>query len=158
MSQTTPHLMAAFIAPESGAPMQACQTLTLIAGEGIVGDRYRGREQDYPGQNLTLIEAEVIEAFNAEHGTSISLDASRRNLVTRGIRLNELEGRTFRIGNVRLHGVELCDPCLTLGENLAHTGLTPPQVVKAFVKRGGLRVDVLDNGAVSVGDTIVVND
>lgn len=122
----------------------------VVAGAGIEGDRYFGR-QDEPGQNLTLVEAEEIERFVADHGLAPDLSITGRNLVTRGVRLNDLVGREFRIGGVRLRGVELCEPCLGLGESLAGPGRTPAMVVRAFAHRAGLRVDVLDSGSIAVG-------
>ncbi len=85
--------------------MLSVPEVALVAGSGIVGDRYYGAKQKYPGQNLTLIEAEEIEAFNARNGTSIELTGPRRNVVTRNVRLNLLVGREFYIGAVALRGI-----------------------------------------------------
>lgn len=129
------------------------RTVRVVAGAGIEGDRYFGCH-DEPGQNLTLIEAEEIERFLAEQGRPPDLSITGRNVVTRGVRLNALVGQEFRIGAVRLRGVELCEPCLGLGEALASEGCTPAQVVRAFAHRGGLRVDVLDSGTLTVGEVL----
>lgn len=129
---------------------QEHQTVRVMAGAGIEGDRYFGRH-DEPGQNITLIEVEVLERFNAEHGTQHDPSLAGRNLVTRGVRLNDWLGKEFTVGSVRLRGVELCEPCLGFGEALASTELAPPQVVKHFVNKGGLRADVLSTGEISVG-------
>jgi MOSC domain-containing protein YiiM len=146
-----------FISPERGAAQVDCESVTVRAGAGIVGDRNFG-QGDYPGRNLTLVEAEEIEAFCALHGCGrrgeADLSMTRRNLVTRGIRLNELVGEQFMIGGVLVRGVELCEPCLGLGSLLARESLTPAAVVKHWVHRGGLRVDLLADGEIAVGATI----
>lgn len=136
-----------------GGPLLEHREVDVVAGSGIVGDRYFDRH-DEPGQNLTLIEAEAIEAFQAAQAWPVDLSITGRNLVTRGVRLNALVGQVFRIGDVELRGVELCEPCLGLGESLARDALTPAGVVKALVHRAGLRADVLRSGVVGVGMTL----
>jgi hypothetical protein len=142
--------------PDDGGPMLSVPEVSLVAGSGIVGDRYYGAKQRYSGQNLTLIEAEEIEAFNARNGTSIELTGPRRNVVTRNVRLNLLVGREFSIGTIRLRGVELCEPCRTLASHLAAAGLPKARFVREFRHRAGLRVDVLTSGSIRVSDQIVV--
>jgi len=141
----------------SGGASQQKLRIVLVAGQGIVGDRYFGRA-DEPGQNLTLVEAEAIEAFQRTHGRPIDLSVTGRNVVTRGVRLNDLIGRRFRLGGALLRGVEHCDPCLNLGEALAGPGASPADVVRAFITSGGLRADVLVDGEVAVGDEIRPED
>ena len=137
----------------SGGSMIEHQSVRVVAGSGIVGDRYFDC-RDEPGQNITLIEAEEIEQFLVEYGRPHDLSVTGRNLVTRGVRLNELVGREFAVGQVRLKGVELCEPCLGLGEALASPSLAPPAVVKRFLHRAGLRADVLSGGDVNVGSQV----
>lgn len=121
----------------------------VVAGRGIGGDRYfagAGTWSDWPDQTgiaLTLVEAEVLEELGLDGA------AARRNVVTRGIRLNDLVGKQFRIGSLECRGVRLAEPCKHL-EQL--TGVP----VKALLHRGGLRVDVLADGEIAVGDAIVV--
>ena len=129
---------------------QAHHSVRVVAGAGIEGDRYFDRHEE-PGQNISLIEAEEVEQFNAEHGRPNDFSIAGRNLVTRGVRLNALVGKEFSVGAVRLRGVELCEPCLGLGVALASADLAPPQVVKAFLHKAGLRADVLSTGEVFVG-------
>lgn len=145
---------AIYFAGERHGPQEAVPSVQLIAGEGIVGDRYFGTLQQHPGQNLTLIEAEEIERFNREHDVNYPLSATRRNLVTRDVRLNALVGKEFLVGNVLMRGVELCKPCQVLGQNLTSGSLTQTQVVAAFLNRGGLRADVLLSGTITVGDAL----
>jgi MOSC domain-containing protein YiiM len=139
-----------FIRPPGGDPTVEQQSVRVVAGAGIEGDRYFG-VHDEPGQNVTFVEAEAIEAFSKEHRRRVDLSATGRNVVTRGVRLNELVGREFVVGSVRFRGVELCEPCLTLGEALASPTLSPARVVKHWAHRGGLRADALTSGELSVG-------
>lgn len=142
-----------FISPAEQAAQHDCARITVQAGAGIVGDRHFGK-RDYPGRNLTLVEAEEIEHFCTLHGLTPDLAATRRNLVTRGERLNELVGVQFRVGSVLMRGVELCEPCASLGQALSSTTRPPASVVKHWVGHGGLRVDVLSSGEIALGDRI----
>lgn len=146
-----------YLRAASGGPTAQPTRITLVAGQGIAGDRYFGRA-DEPGQNITLVEAEAIEGFQQAHGRPIDLAVTGRNVVTRGVRLNALIGRRFRLGNALLRGVEHCDPCRNLGQALAGPGVTSAEVVRAFVTSGGLRADVLVGGEVAVGDTLRLED
>ena len=143
-----------FISHEPKGALQERDTIRLERGQGIVGDRHFGR-RDWAGQNLTLVEAEEIEQFCEETGRPADLSITRRNLVTRGVRLNYLVGKTFTIGSARLHGVETCEPCGDLGRALANEALSASAVVKRWVGRGGLRVTIIESGEIAVGDTLV---
>lgn len=134
--------------------MQAVAEATAVIGKGLEGDRYFrqvGTYSDKPGphREVTLIALEALEAIRGETGIALAPAKSRRNVVTRGVPLNDLVGQTFLLGRVRVHGVRLCPPCMHL-ESL--TGL--PGVMKALVDRGGLRVQVLTDGPIRVGDPI----
>lgn len=107
-----------FHAPGSGLPLIESTCLEIEAGRGIPGDRHCGQSR-WKGQNLTLVELEAIEAVSRELGIPLEPGATRRNLVTMGVRLNPLLGRNLRIGEVVLKAIELCHPCLTLGKSLA---------------------------------------
>lgn len=146
-----------FISPQRGGVQVEREQAALEAGKGIVGDRSFGRNA-YPGQSVTLVEAEEIERFCAERGRSVELDMTRRNLVTRGVRLNDLVGREFRVGKALLLGVELCEPCSALGHALADASLAPAEVVRRWLGRGGLLADVLASGSVAPGDCIKLSD
>ena len=143
-----------YIAREKHGRQESLKEARITAGAGIVGDRYFGEEQRYPGQNITLVEIEEIEHFNQQYNTSVSPLSTRRNIVTRGIRLAPLVSKEFTIGSVRFTGVELCEPCRTFGANLASEGLSVQQVVKRFVHRAGLRATALSSGIIKVGDAI----
>lgn len=149
------HVERIYTCPTAGGRQVEQQRVHVVAGAGIEGDRYFGRH-DEPGQNLTLIEIEVVEAFVREHGREADLSITHRNLLTRGVRLNELVGATFRVGDVQLRGVELCEPCMGMGGALASETLSAAGVVKWFVHRGGLRVDVLSSGDIQCGAALTV--
>jgi hypothetical protein len=128
-------------------------TVELCAGRGIVGDRYfegtgTFSASEKHGQQLTLIEAEVLDALRDEGLTLTPADA-RRNIVTRGIDLNALVGKEFHVGSARCIGRRLCEPCSHLQR------LTGRALLRPMVHRGGLRADILTSGVVNVGDAIV---
>ena len=122
------------------------------AGKGLVGNRYYFEDGAQPGQALTLIAAEALEAMASEHGVEITAAASRRNVLTRGIDLNALVGKRFRVGAVDCIGVELCEPCKHL------ESVTKPGVIKGLAHRGGLNADIVSDGEIAVGDEVVATD
>ena len=136
--------------------MRAVDSVEAIAGVGLTGDRYAIPldEQDPTDdevRDVTLVEAEQIEWLAAETGIRLSPGATRRNLTTRGVRLNDLVGRTFRVGSVRIQGVELCEPCAHMQE------LVGQPVLRPLVHRAGLRARLLDGGELRIGDSIEVD-
>lgn len=144
---------ALFIAKEHNTAQEQVESIELVEGKGIVGDR-NFEQSKWPGQNLTFIEQEEIENYNREFQQDISISDTRRNIITKGVRLNDLVGKTFQIGTVKLIGVELCEPCATLGSALENETIKNADVVKAFLHKGGLRADVLTSGVISVGMSI----
>lgn len=139
-----------FIRPPQCEQQVELQRVQVVAGAGIRSDRYFGAHEE-PGQNVSFIEAEEIEAFSAKQNRIVALSASGRNFVTRGVRLNELVGKTFMVGDLQFRGIELCEPCLGFGEALSTPTLTPAEVVRQWVHRGGLRADALSSGELAVG-------
>lgn len=135
------------VCAQRGEPLVSLPAATVTVEAGIAGDRY---------QNVTLVEAELIEAFCGEQHLPVDHTCTRRNIITRGVRLNPLVGKEFRIGSVRLRGVELCDPCRPLGRRLETANLSAPQVVAWFMERGGLRAEVVEGGELRVGDPLVI--
>ena len=144
-----------FLAQLRGGALLEFPHIRLLAGAGIEGDRYFNAKGE-SGQNITLVEAEVIEEFNATFGTRHDLSCTRRNLVTRGVRLSLLVGKEFIVGNVRLRGVELCEPCMGVGKSMASEAVTPAAVVKHLVHRAGIRADVLSSGTISTGAEVSI--
>jgi MOSC domain-containing protein YiiM len=139
---------AIHIGPEQTLPARV-ERADAHAGKGLAGNRYYFEDGAPPGRALTLIAAEAIEAFTAETGIPLGADESRRNVLTRGIDVNELVGRRFRIGDVVCEGVELCEPCSHL------QSVTRPGVLKGMVHRAGLNADILTDGEIAVGDAVV---
>ena len=150
------NIVALYTADESRGPMTGHEAVQLRAGCGIVGDRHCKRNTK-PEEQLTLIGHEAVDAFNHEFGQEIHPHQLRRNIVTTGVDLNALEGREFMVGPVRVRGIELCEPCSVVG-NLLAGELTPTQIIKALMGRGGLRCEILSTGVVRVGDTIEIPD
>lgn len=139
---------AIYVSANHGEPKESIPHAELRANVGLIGDRYAGHGV------VSIIEAEAVEAFNGSTGLSVSADETGRNVVTRGIRLNDLVGRTFRLGGATLKGFELCEPCLVLGGRLATASVRPHEVVKAFTHIAGIRAHVVASGQVSPGDRI----
>ena len=128
---------------EAGKPeLWAFDSVTAVAGKGLEGDRHFHAEGAPPGNALTLVEEEVVEDVDLPPG------GTRRQLTTRGVRLNDLVGKRFRVGEVECYGVELCEPCLHLQE------LTRPGIIEELVHRAGINADILTGGTISVGDAI----
>jgi MOSC domain-containing protein YiiM len=128
-------------ASDALAPVQSVQA---VPGRGLEGDRHFRARGHRPGGALTLIEAEALEEV------SLTGPESRRQVIVRGVRLNDLVGKRFRIGEVECAGVELCEPCLHLQQ------LTRPGIIDELVHRGGLNADILTGGTISVGDPVAV--
>ncbi len=150
-------VLAIYIARSPGQPMAELATASFHVGKGIEGDRYfdgtgtfseklKGR----PDFEVTLIESEELARFNAEHLLALGLGDLRRNVITRGVRLNDLVGRQFTVGGVTLEGVRLCEPCAHLAT------VATPLVLPAMVGRAGLRARVVTAGVVRAGDAIRV--
>jgi len=118
-------------------------SVLAVAGQGLEGDRYFAADGAGPGEALTLIEAEALE------DVGLSGPESRRQVVVRGVRVNDLVGKRFRVGDVECLGVELCEPCLHLQK------LTRPGIIKDLLHRGGLRADILSGGTIRVGDKVL---
>jgi MOSC domain-containing protein YiiM len=143
------------IRPTANGPTARLDKARVEAGRGVEGDRYwAGTGSFYKpgkdGQDLTLIEAEALEALSGA-GIELHPDETGRNVLTRGIDLNALVGRSFRVGEVECVGRRLCDPCAILQRR------TRPGVLRGLAGRGGLRADVVAGGVIGVGDWIVVH-
>jgi MOSC domain-containing protein YiiM len=141
------------IADSPSGPTRPVPEILAVAGRGLEGDRYfagTGSWSDHPGggREVTLIESEAIEALERDHGVSIDPGDARRNIVTQGVALNHLVGRGFAVGEVRLRGLRLCEPCGHL-EKLTRRG-----VREGLVHRGGLRAEIVAGGMIRPGDPI----
>jgi MOSC domain-containing protein YiiM len=141
------------VAAEKEAPMVAVGSAVAVAGRGLEGDRYRHGAGTFSnaaarGHDLTLIAAEVLDALVLPSGERIAYADARRNVVTRGIDLDALIGRRFRVGDVECVGQRRCEPCAHLER------LTAPGSLRELVHRGGLRADIVAGGTVEVGAQI----
>jgi MOSC domain-containing protein YiiM len=137
--------------------MQALSEVEAVPGAGLAGDRYAQgigyyspRPTDPGAREVTLFEGEVLDRLASEHGISLRAAEHRRNLTTRGVRLLELLGQRFQIGDVVLEGVKECTPC----EHLQ--GLVGKPVLAPLVNSGGLRARIVESGTLRVGDAVVV--
>jgi MOSC domain-containing protein YiiM len=143
-----------YISRDRMAPMISVGEAHAVPGRGLEGDRYftgSGTFSDpFPNADseVTLIEEESVEALNRDHGGTMAPSATRRNIVTKGIKLNDLAGREFTIGTVRFLGHRLCEPCDHLQR------LTGEHVLPGLVGRGGLRAQVLSEGIFRLGESI----
>ena len=146
-------LLGIYVAAQTEELPQSVERAQALTGRGLEGDRYSagtGTFSDRPGKrDVTLIELEALEAYERESGKKLSPAESRRNLLTQGVRLNDLVGREFQVGVVRLRGLRLSEPCTHLMR------LTHPETLRGLVHRGGLVAEVLSDGELRVGDGIV---
>ena len=145
------------VARAGSAVMSTVNEARAVPGKGLEGDRYFHQVGTYsnkpgPDRELTLIEIEALEALKSDYGIDLEPRDSRRNIVTRGVPLNHLVGREFKVGGVTLSGIRLCEPCSHL-EELTRTG-----VKRGLVHRGGLRAEIVSEGTIRVGDAIEIGD
>lgn len=141
------------IAPERAAPIRSVEAVRAVPGRGLEGDRYFGpggaaSGKTNPDREVTLIETEALEALDREYGVEMEPGETRRNLATRGVALNHLVGRRFRVGAATLEGIRLCEPCGYM-ERLSGKAVRP-----GLVHRGGLRAQILTEGLIRVGDSV----
>ena len=149
-------LVAIQIGREAEGRLESVAEVRAIPGKGLEGDRYFRGEGSFSknpggGRQVTLVASEMLELLQSEHGIALEAAETRRNLVTKGVLLNDLVGQVFQVGTVRMMGVRLAEPCNHLER------LTRPGVMKGLVHRAGLRADILDEGVLRVGDAIVAN-
>ena len=128
------------------------ESIEVIENKGVVGDRHF-KEYNDPYCQLSLIESEKIDYYNSKYGLNISYLDFRRNIVTKGIQLNNLVGKKFLIGNAKVEGIDLCRPCRHLTEVL-----NQDNIIKEFLRKGGLRCQVLSSSKINIGDRIKVLD
>lgn len=148
-------LVEIYMAPRAAKPMQRVEIAHAVAGLGLEGDRYflgKGAFSRWPGirRQVSLIEIEAIDAVARDHQIDLSAGLHRRNLVTRGVPLLELNGKHFRIGEALFRGTGACPPCKYLEKK------TLPGVFAALAGRGGLRAEVIEPGDVRAGDAITL--
>jgi MOSC domain-containing protein YiiM len=133
---------AIHLGAERVAELRTVDSVRALAGKGLQGDRHFHPEGAAAGQALTLVEAEVVEDVGLPPG------ATRRQLTVRGVRLNDLVGKRFRVGEVECYGVELCEPCAHL------QSMTRPGIIKELAHRAGINADIVTDGVIRVGDDV----
>ena len=133
---------AIHIGDEEAGPLAPVDSVRVVAGHGVEGDRHYKPNGARPGQALTLVEAEEVERVGLPAG------GTRRQVTVRGVRLNDLVGKRFTVGDVECYGVELCEPCAHL------ESMTRPGIIKDLVHAAGINADVLSGGTIAVGDEV----
>ena len=138
------------IAEKNNKEIEKKQSIEVIASKGIVGDRYF---HDFNGdrEQITLIESENIDYYNKTYNTDFDYLDFRRNIITKNIRLNDLVGKTIIVGEIKLKVNDLCRPCKNLQDRLGKNN-----IIKEFLRRGGLRCEILSSGTINVGDKIIL--
>ncbi|MDB3894826.1 MOSC domain-containing protein [Candidatus Pelagibacter sp.] len=140
------------ISTEHNQSIKEVNSINVLANQGIVGDRHF-KEFNNPYNQLSLIESENIDYYNIKYSLNIPYINFRRNIVTKGIQLNDLVGKKILVGNIELEGINLCRPCRHLTEVLGQDN-----IIKEFLRRGGLRCQVLSSSSIKIGDQIKVLD
>jgi len=138
------------ISNKSNQKINEVNSIDVLANQGVVGDRHF-KEFNDPYNQLSLIESENIDNYNIKFGLSIPYLDFRRNIVTKGIKLNDLVGKKILVGNVEVEGIDLCRPCRHLTEVLGQDN-----ILKEFLRGGGLRCQVLSSSIIKIGDKIKV--
>ena len=140
------------IASRHNQSIDEVNTIDVMANKGIVGDRHF-KEFNDPYNQLSLIESENIDYYNIKYELNIPYIEFRRNVITKGIQLNDLVGKKLMVGNVELEGIDLCRPCRHLTEVL-----NQDNILKEFLRRGGLRCQILSSSNINIGDEIKILD
>ena len=131
-----------------GSQIESVKQAQALKGKGLVDDR-KSRENNEKHCQITLIEIENINYFNKISKSNISAVEFRRNIITENIALNDLVGKEFFVGEVKLKAHDLCRPCKYLQEKLKQSNF-----IKEFLHKGGLRCEILTDGKINVGDII----
>ena len=140
------------ISNKNNQKIKEVNSIDVLANQGILGDRHFQEFND-PFNQLSMIEAENIDYYNSKYELNIPYLDFRRNIVTKGIKLNNLVGKKLQIGKVKLEGIDLCRPCKHLSEVL-----NQDNIIKEFLRGGGLRCQILSSSTIEVGDKIKVLD
>ena len=140
------------ISTNNNQPIIEVSSIEVLANQGVVGDRHF-KEFNDPYNQLSLIESENIDYYNIRYGLNIPYLDFRRNIVTKGIQLNDLVEKKILVGNVKLEVIDLCRPCKHLSEVLGQDN-----IIKEFLRRGGLRCQILTSSTIKINDKISLVD
>ena len=147
------NVVSIHIAPSNEKSMRPVAEVRAVPGRGLEGDRYFSKSgtfwTDEPDREVTLIESESFEGMKRESGLDLHPSEARRNIITRGVALNHLVGKEFNVGNVKLRGLRLCEPCAHLQKVSGQ-----PAILGGLIHRGGLRAQILSDGIIRAGDDI----
>ncbi len=132
--------------------IEEVSSVEVLANKGVVGDRHFNEYND-PYNQITLIELENIDYYNNKYNLNIPYIDFRRNIVTKGIKLNDLINKKISVGDVKLEVIDLCRPCKHLQEKLNQNN-----IIKEFLRRGGIRCHILNSSQIKVGDNIKLID
>ena len=138
------------IAKNNSQEIQEVKEINLVSGKGIIGDRHFN-EHNNPYNQLSLIESENIDYYSKEFQLNIPYLSFRRNIVTKGIKLNDLIDKKILIGQIEVKGINLCRPCKHLEQTLEQNN-----IIKEFLRKGGLRCEILNSGKISINDKITL--
>ena len=138
------------ITANNNQSIKEVNSIEVLANKGVLGDRHFQEFND-PYNQLSLIESENIDDYNTRFGLNIPYIDFRRNVITKGIQLNDLVGKKLRVGNVELEAIDLCRPCKHLTEVL-----NQENILKEFLRKGGLRCQILSSSNINVGDKIEI--
>ena len=140
------------ITDKNNKKINEVKSIEVLENKGVVGDRHFDEFND-PYCQLSLIESENIDFYNSKYNLNIPYVDFRRNIITKGVRLNNLIGKRFLVGNVKVEGIDLCRPCRHLTEILSQGN-----IIKEFLRKGGLRCQILSSSMINVGDNIKLLD
>ena len=140
------------ISVANSKPINEVSSIDVLANQGVVGDRHF-KEFNDPYNQLSLIESENIDYYNIRYGLNIPYLDFRRNIITKGIQLNDLVGKKILVGEVELEGIDLCRPCRHLSEVLGQEN-----IIKEFLRGGGLRCQILTSSSIKINDKISILD
>jgi MOSC domain-containing protein YiiM len=147
-------LEAIFVTESGGVPMRRVDTVEAVAGFGLQGDRYSTHHGHWSPDDecqVTLVAGEVLDEIATVYDVAVHDGQHRRNLVTRGVDLGRVTGRSFRIGAVELTYDRPRPPCAYIAS------ITEPAMTRALgARRGGFCARVLSGGTLHVGDPIVL--
>ena len=145
-----PRVLKLGIADKSGNTITEVSSIEIMAGKGITGDRHFSENKN-DREQITLIESENIDEYNINFSTTIPYLDFRRNIVTKGIKLNNLLNKKITVGNIKLLGKDLCRPCKHLQELIGYNN-----IVKEFLLKGGLRCEIINSGTIHLNDEIKI--
>jgi MOSC domain-containing protein YiiM len=140
-----------YVRSKPSEPVDELDEVLAVPGKGLKGDYYfagSSSNKPGPGREITLIEQEALKAVENDNNVMLNPGDSRRNIITENVPLNHLVGREFRVGEVTLKGIRLCEPCVHLAE------LTQKEILPALVHRGGLRAQIITEGMIRAGDPV----